>query len=868
MTLNELQNRTRQLRKGEQELGNYTKAHYLLSSSGINATDIENDLKNLPNVARDDRASLLNRSQEATAPVLSQPEDIENFLVAKKDETIMNAIEQSLLSASVDFDHFINQNVSIDWKVRREHLKKSLGIPVLSKITGEELAKSFKWNSELPGNYRILSPLPFKSSSTSRHLSREKFESSARIVYYLNEARLQGKHYPICSSFEELNKSSTELKSKQMTEVWKVLANLTDERFAKVNQEQLFYDAYQKQNMDLKLKKQIVQTSRSYLEAQFFNYMDEVYTKDDKKPQEFQAPTNINKLSFFIQKVIAKNNNSDLMERTLHYNGTPIWALLFYLLRSGLYAEAVELTETNQEAFDKFDKNFPIYLRQFIKSGCVGLSSDMQERISSDFSQTFLFLNEDSPNFDPYKYTVYKIIGKCDLAKKSLPAALNLSIEDWLWFHLLLVNEFNPDGASSLLFENYKLESLQKKVISLGPGRFNASSNNPLYAKSLVMLGLYELAVQYVYENTSECDAVHLAIGLCYYGLLRVPSNNVDDLIVVDSHDRHQINFSRLLGSYTRTFKISDPKVATQYLILICMSKGGKSKEESAKCHEALRELILVSREFGLLLGELNATNGEKSPGILEKQRSLINLAEIQSFYQQIVAVSAKRCEDEGRIFDALRLYQLCQEYNTVVSLINKYLSEILSMTELDKPLLSKGEYRTPTGEFKAEETVDNNLILFSKHTMAVFNNNGFILEKITKKEKDINGFLLPIVDIREKFVNKDWQGTLAAVKDLSLVPIVEGDDFIDVRRAAESLASYDVCLVKVIPSLLVIVMTCISQINYSILTKSFGAGDRERLEVAKLKAIAKNCMVYAGMIQYRMPRETYSLLVNLESQL
>lgn len=869
MPLNELQSKLQQLKKKENVSGNYTQAHYLLAGSGINAADIESELKHLSHSGAE--VARTHALQNLSAPPTSadRPESIESYLIAKKEENILNAIEQSLASASKDFDQFINQNVAIDWKVRKEHLKKSLGIPVKSKITNEELAKSFAWNKSLPGNYRILTPLATKSASSStRQLSRDKFESHAKVIYNLNEARLQDKTFPVGLCFEELNKSNADLKSKQMGEVWRILADLCNERFVKVNQEQLFYDEYRGASIGTKLKKRIVLTSRAYLEGQFFSYVDEIYTKDDKKPEAYLPANNLNKVLFFIYKVITRNNNEEYMKRTLNVNGVPIWALLFYLMRSGLYAEAIELITVNRDAFDKFDSNFPAYLNAFVKADGFGLPSQLQARISSDFSQTFQFLNEDSTNLDPFKYAVYKIVGKCDLAKKSLPNAINLSIEDWLWFHLLLINEFNPEASSSLIYENYTLENLQKKVISLGPSKFNASSNNPLYAKSLVMLGLYEIAVQYIYECSNECDAVHLATGLCYYGLLRVSSTNTDDLISITSEDVHEINFSRLLGSYTRTFKISDPKVAAQYLILICMSKGGSSKEEGAKCHEALRELILLSREFGLLLGELNPESGDSSSGILKTQRALINLPDLQSFYHQIIEVSASRCEEEGRIFDALRLYTLCQEYNTVVSLLNKFLSEVISMNELDKPLLTGAEYKTSTGAIEPEETVDNNIILLSKSIMSTFNNNSYIIQNVSTKQREINGYLLPIVDIRQKFIEKDWQGTLAAVKDLGLIPIVSTDDFVDIRNSAESLANYDVCLLRVIPSLLIIVMTCIAQINYSTLTKRYGAADRERLEVRNLKQIAKNCMVYAGMIQYKMPRETYSLLINLEAQL
>lgn len=867
LPLNELQKKTQELRAHGKHSGNYTQAHYLLSASGMNAADIEQELRKIPNVPSH---QVKHETRETSFVAQSNPPhaDIESYLVSQKDESILNAIEQSLATASRDFDLFINQNVAIDWEVRKEHLKKSLGIPTKSKITNEELSKSFNWNKTLPGNYRVLTTLKKNSSAGStKQMSREKFENHAKVVYHLNNARLQNKPFPVSLSFEELSKSSADLKSKQMSEVWRILGDLCNEKFVKVNQEQLFSTEYGTLSMDLKLKKKIVASSRKHLEQQFFNYIDEVYTKEDKKLEQFLPSNNISKVSFFIHKVISMNNDAEYMERTLNVNGVPIWALLFYLLRSGLYDEAIELTKANKHAFDKFDSNFPIYLNAYVKANCFGLPSDLQERLSSDFNQTFQFLNEDSSNFDPYKYAIYKIIGKCDLAKKALPSAINLSIEDWLWFHLQLLNEFNPDASSSLIFENYTLENLQKKVTSIGPDKFNASSNNPLYAKTLVMLGLYELAVKYIYDYSNECDAVHFAIGLCYYGLLRVSSTNTDELISSNA-DVFEINFSRLLGSYTRTFKISDPKVAAQYLVLICMYAKGASKKETAKCHEALRELILISREFGLLLGELDQVNGDKVPGILETQRSLINLPNLESFYHQIVEVSASRCEEEGRIFDALRLYQLCQEYNTVVTLINKFLSEVVSMTELDKPLLTKAEYRTPTGELKPEETIDNNIILLSRHIMTVFGNNSFILSKISPKQREMAEILLQIVDLREQFISKDWHGTLASLKKLGLVPIVASDDFIEVRQAAESLGSFEDPLIRVVPSLLVTALTSISQISYSILTRRFGAASAEKQEHEKLKAIAKNCMVYAGMIQYKMPRETYSLLVKLESQL
>lgn len=893
LTLNELQKKTQLLRKNNNNSGrdNYTKAHYLLASSGISAEEIENELNSIDitplEQAQNNQHPSKNLSEPLNLPQNDlQPGNLDNYLNAKKDENILSAIELSLVSAFKDFDHFINQNISIDWKVRRDELRKSFGVTSKSITSGENKKSkassndAISWNKSLPGYYNILTPLKTKSlsSSSSRQLSRDKFENHAKIIYQLNEARLQNQYYSLCLSFEELNKSSTDLKSKQIGDGWKILSELTNEKFAKVNQEQKFYDIYQNntnadsynQNNQL-LHKLIIKNSKQFLEQQFFNYMDEIYTKDDKKSSEFLPANNVNKVSYFINKIIIKNNNDNkLIDKTLNINSVPIWALIFYLLRSGLYNEAVELVNSNRDSFNKFDKNFPIYINNFMDNKGWGLQSDLQVKLSNEFNQQFQFINEDSDDFDPYKYSVYKIIGKCDLSKRSLPHSINLSIEDWLWFHLSIINEFNNESTSSIIFENYTLENLQKKILGLGAKRFNSSSNNPLYLKTLILTGLYELAVQYTYEHINECDAVHLAIGLSYYGLLKVSSfNNKDELIIINSNDEYEINFSRLLGSYTRTFKISDPKVASQYLILIAISKGGKSKEEIAKCHEALRELILVSREFNLLLGELNPVNGEKVPGILEKQRFLINLSELSQFYHQIIEVTSVRCEEEGRIFDALTLYQLCQDFDTVVSLINKLLSEIFATSELDKPLIANGNYANSDRQTQPSDTVDNNIILFSQQIMKTFNNNSIILDKVSTIQKQTNDLLLPIISIRENFCHKNWHQTLLDIRKLGIIPIKETDDLFEIRKSVELLSeSLDDNIVRVIPSLLIMIMTSISQLNYSILTRRYQASNNERDELSKLKMIGKNCMIYAGMVQYKMPRETYSLLINLESLL
>jgi len=871
LTLNELQRKSTQLSKKPSSDINYTKAHYLLTGSGINANEIESELAAID--VRD-KSSFRQQALELSHAAPASIGDLDNYISNKKDENILNTIEQSLTLASKDFDNFINSNISIDWKVRRDELRKSIGL-TNSTTASDKLNSSISWNKSVPGSYNVLSPLNHKLAelgknvSSLKHLTREKFEIHANIIYQLNEARLNKQNFVLAKTMCEANKNQADLKSKQVSDAWRILQVLANEDYAKTNQEQKFFTLYQNNADNSSMNNIIIKNSRGYLEKEFYNYISELYSKDDKKSPEFEPANYLNRISYFIHNVIFKNK-PELSNKTLCVNGTPIWASIFYLIRAGLYKEALQLTLSNQEVFNKFDKNFPVYLRKFVENDNHLLPNDINEKLHGEFNQQFQYIINDIDNadvgFDAYKYSVYKIIGKCDLSKRALPQSINLSIEDWLWFHFSIINEDQLNNEANLIFENYTLSNLQQKIISLGPKNFNTSSNNPTYLKTLVLAGLHELAVQYTFEFINECDAVHLAIGLNYYGLLRVSSfNNKDDLLIINNNE-YNINFSRLIGSYTRSFKISDPKVACQYLILIAMTDN---KEEVSKCHEALRELILISREFGILLGELNQSNGAKTPGLLERQRELIKLQDIHKFQHEIIEISAIKCQEEGRIFDALLLYQLCEEYDIVVSLINRLLAEILSSTELDKPIIKYGNYEND-GEEKHHDTIDNNMILLAQHLMKIFNSNSLIVDKISSQSKHTISILLPIIDIRDLFYNKDWQKVLDEISKLNLIPIDEHDDLAKIRRLSALIQnnSVDENIKKVIPSLLIMTMNSLSQLNYSILTKRYQSATTGELEVKKLKTIAKNCMIYAGMVQYKMPRETYSYLINIESLL
>ncbi|ODV96352.1 hypothetical protein PACTADRAFT_49715 [Pachysolen tannophilus NRRL Y-2460] len=895
--LNDIQKKASESIKDKDKLRHYTKAHYLLTLSGITAEEIENDLKSLE----------VHPSLDAFNPTVSPLINWnEANIKTKKDGNILMAIEHSLSSAAKDFDNFVNQNISMDWKQRKNELRESFQLILFQKDSATALppsAQSPATAAPSPVAASASSPFPenkkhkaspgitWKSVDKNKNsllnrgeftdvkapvtpednllnpgisfAARQKFEIYAQVIHDLNKNRQNRISYPIALVFADLTKENTDTKSKQVHHAWRILHDFVISNDDRTYQERKFLKSYTSTDLNdfnaLTLRKSIVKASRKYLENQFVHYINEIYRKSDpsinrislprQKNQDKQKkqPTNIEKIKVLLDKKL-KINGKWKLTNLITINSMPIWAMIFYLLRAGWYEDALTLTEENIENFHKFEKSFPVYLRSYINSPERKLPEELHERLHAEFNQYFKHLNKET---DPFKYAIYKIIGRCDLTRKNLPY-ITLSVEDWLWTHLTLTKEDNIENDP--IHERYTILDLQKTIEQLGPDNFNNSNNNPLYLQALMLSGSYELAVQYLYSS-NEVNAVHLAISLSYYGLLRVTKTVVDSLIAVNDFGQRELNFSGLLIAYTRTFKISDPRIAVEYLTLICMTGGNdqERKQEQEICLEYLRKLILETREFKLLLGEIKK-NGVRVPGFIEEKKKLLLLEGENDYLQKVTEQAAIRADEEGRTDDSILLHQLSGEYNIVINLVNTLLGELLNITELDKPL------RSPLG------STQEDIVSVAERLMESYSTNAEVSLKIELKKKETCSKLLYIVKIRGFFVNQDWERCLKYLGALDFIPAsLYKTDLNKLREMAQNVQSLDDSIARNISSLLIMTMTCVSQLTYSLVHSEYrGQTKDERLQ--QLKQISKNCMIFAGLVEYKMPQEIYTMLINLES--
>ena len=102
----------------------------------------------------------------------------------------------------------------------------------------------------------------------------------------------------------------------------------------------------------------------------------------------------------------------------------------------------------------KSEPNFIAYLKAFIETEDNFLTGSLKAQIQSDYSQRLIVGNQ-----DPYKMTLLKILGRCDLSRKTVPEVITTT-QDYIWLQLWLVKDAQDSGRLTTLPPSKNLSSI------------------------------------------------------------------------------------------------------------------------------------------------------------------------------------------------------------------------------------------------------------------------------------------------------------------------------------------------------------------------------------------------------------------------
>jgi nuclear pore complex protein Nup93 len=240
------------------------------------------------------------------------------------------------------------------------------------------------------------------------------------------------------------------------------------------------------------------------------------------------VPTTINKIRAYITLRSARKDLYKDMTVLKQLDNDFCWVLIFLLLRSGHAREALEYVNERATAFRAIDRNFPTYLAAYYRSPDRRLPREMQSRIAAEYNQSTRVAPENSQ--DPYRMACYKVVGRCDLSRRHLEP-LEQGVEDWMWLQFALAREVNR--ADEIAAEVFGLDEVRGVIREIGQRHFSkGQADNPgghgTFFFLQILGGLFEEAVAYLYPY-SYVSTVHFAIGLAFYGLLRVSGSPLAD---------------------------------------------------------------------------------------------------------------------------------------------------------------------------------------------------------------------------------------------------------------------------------------------------------------------------------------------------
>ncbi|KAG9310291.1 nucleoporin interacting component Nup93/Nic96 [Chiua virens] len=332
-------------------------------------------------------------------------------------------------------------------------------------------------------------------------------------------------------------------------------------------------------------------------------------------------PSVANKIRAYLLMKYYKNGEWE--DRIELVAGQPLWAKLYYLVRTG----------HAQEALDE---------ASWIESPDRRLSKPHRDHLQSVYNAHMLH----SASADPFKLALYKLMGRLEPSRRTVPQVTTTS-EDWL-------TEEEEGG----------LRGLTEVLLSYGERHFDSASQGT-WSSVLLLCGQFERAVAALWERPeTEIEAVHLAIALA------VPWSFASSFTL-----RRHLNLALSPGPQKR----SNTSTVFAYPLTKVMASG---KENLENAWELVRRIIVLAHSgpaWEELVGGFRP-DGTKFSGVIEQGASLLQLQTTAQYNEQILIRAARESEANDRIPEAIKLYNLAGDYATVIACLAQALGNTLSL--------------------------------------------------------------------------------------------------------------------------------------------------------------------------------------------
>ncbi|CAG8522504.1 2009_t:CDS:10, partial [Ambispora leptoticha] len=642
--------------------------------------------------------------------------------------------------------------------------------------------------------------------------------------------------------------------NKLIIECWRALAqivgeeNVLDGHFQRNPLKELqFFNSYQKRQGTnfYELQRRLLDGARQYLEDQYDKWVDDYIAGHRKEAQMGGIPLPRNKAEAFMRAFHRPNGGKPMDHLEVIAEKIPLWGVIFTLTRCGNLTEALAVARDYERHLHRNDKTFITYFAEYLQRK-RRLPREQREQLVADVKQR-VKLSAKHPQ-DYYKLTMYHILAQLPLT--TIPNTAIPSTEDYLWFNLTIVQhgkEVGGTGNESLTVGNF-----QKHIIQFGPNTYTSDGKEPVqYFRALLISAQFERAVDYLNKTDFSVEAVHFGIALAYYGLLRVPENQDAMATLLENSDgiSAYLNFNGLIYHYVERFHLLRPRLAVHYYSFLYLY--GSEQTEAARnqvelSNAYIRQLVYDTGNFEELLGNPRKHLASEIPENLP----LLHIHNDVEFKAKIIAPLGKKFELDHKYKQALELLELAEEYNFVISVLNKMLGEYL------------WNHTHQQASIETDEDLDPKYV---KQKFAQYIQERLLNHCSTMIIRDCE-LLLDLTEFVNFYNQKDYVRALELIERMNIIPLEA--DMAEMAKRNQELSGKSEEIRRNYPALMLLTMECLYEYHQQLKTRPspgplFDTDSFSKMH--ELQRKARNIMQFVGFVKNSLPSDIYNRLAHFE---
>ncbi|KAJ2318812.1 nuclear pore complex subunit, partial [Coemansia sp. RSA 2681] len=219
-----------------------------------------------------------------------------------------------------------------------------------------------------------------------------------------------------------------------------------------------------------------------------------------------------------------------------------------------------------------------------------------------------------------------------------------------------------------------------------------------------------------------------------------------------------------------------------------------------------------------------------------------------------------------GRLQDTVMLYNLGERYNTVLNVLCKQLGEVLHQRSTggsgSASLSSGGPQATSADSATAAGLEDVEGV--ARAVLNHYRQREHIARVLDDRAVAACSMLLAVIDFVNCHQRGSYEEALELIESTNLLPLGANGDVTAATQHAEQVRTLDDAITRNFSLILLTTMDTLSRL-YAGLKESPFLDAVKQANMQQLRRKARGLMVFAGMVQFRMPSDTYAKLNRMD---